>query len=374
MTKSVNMLGFGQLVSGQEGGGSDEKGVTEAELNSRIRWMENTITSLADEVKFIKHERGPRGPPGADGRSGLNGVPGKDGRDGHEGPRGERGESGAAGERGEQGPTGLSAGGGWTMQIFKGKTSFSSVPDLTELSYVGSARVSSVSFPELSVFRKYVPETPAENFVWRFFGKVAVNEEGKYNFCTSSDDRSRVFVDDKFLLENFEVSVEVCKSKYLTQGIMHSVMVDGFNNGGPGGVVLTYQGPDTGNKKVTVQSVDAASRPAPPPSIFRLRVWASATTLNSIPKNFADVVHVGDAVIPEVAFSGHGAGTLTSWVSNTPANNYAWQAWGKLQVFKGGDYRFCTLSSDGSKLYIDSELLVNNDGVSFPLVYVCARE
>jgi hypothetical protein len=100
MTKSVDMLGFGQLVSGQEGGGSDEKGVTEAELNSRIRWMENTITSLADEVKFIKHERGPRGPPGADGRSGLNGVPGKDGRDGHEGPRGERGESGAVGEQG----------------------------------------------------------------------------------------------------------------------------------------------------------------------------------------------------------------------------------------------------------------------------------
>jgi hypothetical protein len=93
---------------------------------------------------------------------------------------------------------------------------------------------------------------------------------------------------------------------------------------------------------------------------------ARQPTLQSIPTNFADVVHVGDAVIPEVAFSGQGAGKLTSWVSNTPANNYAWQAWGKLQVYKGGEYRFCSLSSDGSRVYIDTELLVNNDGVSCP--------
>jgi hypothetical protein len=58
MSKSVNMLGFGQLVSG---GGSGGKTVTEAELNSRIRYLEHTISSLADEVKFIKHDRGPRG-------------------------------------------------------------------------------------------------------------------------------------------------------------------------------------------------------------------------------------------------------------------------------------------------------------------------
>ena len=69
MSKSVNMLGFGQLVSG---GGSGGKTVTEAELNSRIRYLEHTISSLADEVKFIKHDRGPRGKRGKQGMDGRN--------------------------------------------------------------------------------------------------------------------------------------------------------------------------------------------------------------------------------------------------------------------------------------------------------------
>ena len=144
---------------------------------------------------------------------------------------------------------------------------------------------------------------------------------------------------------------------------MHSVMVDGFNNGGPGGIALTYKGPDTEGKLESVQSADAAARPAPPPSHWRLRVWSSATNLQAIPKDFADVVHVGDAVIPEVDFSGQGAGTLAAFVPNTPAKNLAWQAWGKLSVYTGGTYRFCCLSTDGSALRIDSERLVDNDGV-----------
>ena len=250
----------------------------------------------------------------------------KDGRDGKQGPRGKQGEEGAEGERGKAGPVGLSSGGGWTMQIFKGSSSFSAVPDLTTVKYVGSARVDSVSFPGLNQFRAYVPSTPHENFVWRFFGKVAIQKTGKYHFCTVSDDRSRVFVDDKFLLENLQVNVRNCKSRTLQGGRFHAVMVDGYNNGGPGGVVLTYQGPDTNNNPRSVPSADAASRPPPPPSIFHLRVWASASTLRAIPTNWADVVRVGDDVIPSLAFSGQGAGTLRSYVANTPGI-LAWTIW-----------------------------------------------
>ena len=363
MSKSVNMLGFGQLLSG---GGGNGKAVTETELNGRIKWMENTIRSLADEVQFIKHETGPRGhhgPEGQDGRNGLNGVPGKDGRDGPTGKKGKEGEEGAEGGRGAQGATGLSSGGGWTMQIFRGKRSFSSVPDLSTLSYVGSARVHSVAMPNLASFRTYVPETPNANFVWRYFGKVAIKQKGNYVFCTTSADRSRVFVDNTFLLENMQANVKRCKKKYLTSDAMHSIMVDGFNNGNKGGVTLTYQGPDTGGQLVSVMSVDSTARPAPPASHFHLRLWASAGTLRRIPTDFADVVRVGDAVISEVTFSGRGAGTLTSFIKNAPVNNFAWQVWGKLQVYTGGEYRFCLLSADGSKIYIDSELVVDNDGV-----------
>ena len=141
-------------------------------------------------------------------------------------------------------------------------------------------------------------------------------------------------------------------------------MVDGFNNGGPGGVTLLYKGPDTEGNLKSVPSVDAAAQPAPPASHFRLRIWASPNTLVKIPTDLRDLSHVGDAVISELAFSGQNAGTLAQFVSNTPAQNFAWQVWGKLQVYRGGEYRFCSLSIDGSKVYIDSELVVNNDGVS----------
>ncbi len=99
----------------------------------------------------------------------------------------------------------------------------------------------------------------------------------------------RVFVDNKFLFENLQINEENCKSVYLTsggKGFMHSIIVDGFYNGGEentGGVVLTWRGPGTQNKLVPVQSADATSAPPPPPSHFHLRVWASPTDLQVQP-------------------------------------------------------------------------------------------
>jgi hexosaminidase len=41
------------------------------------------------------------------------------------------------------------------------------------------------------------------------------------------------------------------------------------------------------------------------------------------------------------------------------------------QVRDGGYYRICTMSDDGSKLWLDDELVVNNDGLHGP-VRVCS--
>ena len=46
----------------------------------------------------------------------------------------------------------------------------------------------------------------------------------------------------------------------------------------------------------------------------------------------------------------------------TAADYYALKFWGKINISTAGTYTFYTSSDDGSKLYIDGNLIVNNDG------------
>ena len=47
---------------------------------------------------------------------------------------------------------------------------------------------------------------------------------------------------------------------------------------------------------------------------------------------------------------------------DVPKNNFALQLESFIQIDKDGQYEFSTSSNDGSKLYIDNKLVVDNDG------------
>jgi len=70
--------------------------------------------------------------------------------------------------------------------------------------------------------------------------------------------------------------------------------------------------------------------------------------------------YVGQAKIPYINF--HGVHTFRTYVTGTPQYNFVAVFFGQHLINTGGDYTWCTRSSDGSELYIDGELVVNNKG------------
>ncbi|EKX54889.1 hypothetical protein GUITHDRAFT_99540 [Guillardia theta CCMP2712] len=345
--REVNMLGFGKMEPGKPQAPRKDL-VTEGELDQRLKWLEHTIASMSEEVATVKADQGPPGPPGM----------------ARQDTTGKMGSKGSKGSKGSEALKALM--GSLEFQIFaarEGERLGSSVPNLASLQFVGSAIVRFVDMSDVSKFRKFVEDTPSSDFVYRFSGHVKVEQAGKYTFCSTSDLLSRVFVDFELLVENKQADEKSCGDVELEQGL-HAVMVDGVHGDGEGGVVLTYRGRDTDYEEESVRSVDSRGPPPPPHSRFLLRVFASNKDLDKFP-DLRDVSLLGHSIVPSLSFDEE-ANSMAQFIPDPPTRNVAWQAFGRFSIYKSGQYKFCSLSSDGSLLYIDSELLIHDDRVQSP--------
>ncbi|MEM8668702.1 MAG: PVC-type heme-binding CxxCH protein [Planctomycetota bacterium] len=83
-----------------------------------------------------------------------------------------------------------------------------------------------------------------DRFALRFSGNLSVAESGRYRFFVASDDGSRIYLNDKLLVNNdgkhgmSEKSQEID----LPAGV-HNLIVTYFDNGGGDGLQVTWQGP-----------------------------------------------------------------------------------------------------------------------------------
>ena len=84
----------------------------------------------------------------------------------------------------------------------------------------------------------------ADDFALRFTGNIIVPKSGKYTFFIASDDGSRVYVDDKLLVDNDRLQgmTERSGAIDLTAG-PHKLMVTYFDNGGGDGLSVAWSGP-----------------------------------------------------------------------------------------------------------------------------------
>ncbi len=83
-----------------------------------------------------------------------------------------------------------------------------------------------------------------DRFALRFTGNVLVPKSGKYTFSVASDDGSRIYLDDKLLVNNdgLHGMSEKSGSVDLAAGI-HRLVVTYFDNGGGDGLQVSWQGP-----------------------------------------------------------------------------------------------------------------------------------
>ena len=88
-------------------------------------------------------------------------------------------------------------------------------------------------------------------FALRFTGMVQVPKTGKYTFFIASDDGSRVYLDDKLLIDNdgLHGMVEKTGAVDLLAG-SHPIIVTYFDNGGGDGLEVAWSGPDLPKQKI----------------------------------------------------------------------------------------------------------------------------
>jgi hypothetical protein len=83
-----------------------------------------------------------------------------------------------------------------------------------------------------------------DGFGYRFLAKIAAPEDGYYNFHTSSDDGSKLYIDGTQVVDNdgFHGMQWRSGTKYLTAGL-HDIMVTMFEWGGGEGLQVEVDGP-----------------------------------------------------------------------------------------------------------------------------------
>jgi beta-glucosidase len=107
------------------------------------------------------------------------------------------------------------------------------------------------------------PGLPAEYFSARWTGYLIAPKSGEYTFELSSDDGSRLFIDDKLVIDNWgDHAPQAMRGKIqLTAGQQYALRVEYYNATGGGLIHLGWRSPESHeNDPLVQQAVEAASK------------------------------------------------------------------------------------------------------------------
>lgn len=224
---------------------------------------------------------------------------------------------------------------------------FTKLPDFTALSV---KKVGKNANFDLS------PASSADRFALEISALIAVPEDGEYTFYLNSDDGSKLYIDGKLVIDNdgLHGAKELSGSVGLQKG-NHIIKVEYFQLGGGKGLSVQYKGPGTGKQAIPNTSlylVPDQLLPAVTPQNVRngLSYKYYEGSYNSMP-DFSNLQQIG-------------AGTANTFdISKAKtAVNFLFVFEGFVEVPADGQYTFYTSSDDGSMLYIDDLLVVDNNG------------
>jgi len=243
----------------------------------------------------------------------------------------------------------------FSMRVYKATGFMWDQPDVSTLTYVGEGKPKYIDFKTVNDIRKFVPGVPEKNFAAVVQGTVEIRTAGEYKFCGQSSDGSTIKVDNKNLVENEgkHAKIEKCKKTKLKVG-PHKVLMSYFQSTGDVDMEATYSGPDTANAPVSLPAND-----------FTMSVYSSPDDLIKKP-DISSLTQVGEKVsIPEVNF--HSLADFKKYVPDAPAEYFAIDFYGTVDIDMAGRYYFCTISDDGSRLWIDDDAtdtkpLIDNGG------------
>jgi hypothetical protein len=202
------------------------------------------------------------------------------------------------------------------------------------------------------------PRSRDDNFGLEFDGYISVPTDGDYTFFTNSNDGSRLFIDGMQIVDNDGVHVmqEAMGLVKLAAG-NHALRVTYFNGTGGRGLDVSYQGP--GITKVPVPAA-AYFRSTTMPAVNAGTVLAGVNFKYYESATAWAVLPAFETLTPTTTPT-----TNVATIDITPRlrdTNFGMDFTGYINLAAAGDYTFFTSSDDGSKLYIDGQQVVDNDG------------
>ncbi|GGE96521.1 PA14 domain-containing protein [Hymenobacter cavernae] len=246
-------------------------------------------------------------------------------------------------------PTGTVA--GLDYKYYEG--SWNTLPNFAALTPTKSGTVAT---PSLTVAER-------ENaYALQYTGYITVPADGQYTFYTNSDDGSRLYIGSTLVVDNdgLHGDQELNGTVGLQAGT-HAFTVTFFENDGGQTLQVSYAGPGVGKQIVPASAYKRAAG-ATPPSNLRTPENPTGTVAgldykyyegywNALP-NFSALTPAKSGTI-----------AIPGLVAAERENAYALQYTGYITVPADGQYTFYTNSDDGSRLYIGSTLVVDNDGL-----------
>ncbi|ARK09938.2 PA14 domain-containing protein [Fibrella sp. ES10-3-2-2] len=232
---------------------------------------------------------------------------------------------------------------------------WSSLPDFNALSAIKKGTIAQVDL---------TPRNQEDNFGLQFKGFVNVPTDGVYTFYTNSDDGSKLFIGTTEVVNNDGGHPEQERSGTIgLKAGRHAITIPYFEGGGGQTLSVSYSGPGISKQAIPASAFFRVGVETPPPTTVVLRDPENPANAvsgigytyyegswNTLP-NFASLTPVrsGLATVPDVSVRGRD-------------DNFGLQFQGFVNVPTDGVYTFYTNSDDGSKLFIGTTEVVNNDG------------
>lgn len=120
---------------------------------------------------------------------------------------------------------------GISWKLYEGE--FKKVPDFTKLKHTKEGKVYQFGLEGIDI--------PKYNFALQLESKIKIEEDGEYEFYTSSNDGSNLYIDDKLVVDNDgEHAVKQSSGRVNLKKGIHKIMVGYFQTGGSKGLQAMY--------------------------------------------------------------------------------------------------------------------------------------
>lgn len=234
------------------------------------------------------------------------------------------------------------------------KSRLTKLPDFRKLKPAKTGRVKNF---DLS------PAQRSDHFAMVFEGYLKIDRAGDYFFYTRSDDGSKLYINDKLVVNNDGLHApEVKYNRIKLSSGSHKIKVEYFENQGDERLFVAYKGPGVRQQEIPANRLSTGKGYAPAPEQSGDGGLNYAYFENNDSRNRWYKLPDFNRLSPKKT------GTVADF-SLAPAqrnSHFGLVFEGQIRIDKAGDYTFFTNSDDGSQLFINGKRVVDNDGWHAP--------